>query len=146
MGTSGIDVDLQIISTVYAADPATDEAITADLLTLEMHDLMSVSGMPTGSPQPSAALWVEGWTETITADQWRLQFAVADYCRNAAQEIWDDVDDTTTWDTAPDVAWDDITCAPPPATGTWNAVPARTRWDTVPDTITWDTAEELWPS
>lgn len=145
-GLEGVAVDLQLISLLSGVTPEQDQEATGDVLGLEMHDLVEVAGMPAGSPYTTTMLWVEGWTETISHQRWRISLAVSDYCRNAALEIWDDVDAAVTWDTAPDVTWDDITCSPPTGAGTWNDVPARTHWDTAPATITWDTAEDLWPS
>lgn len=131
---AGVAVDLQLIPEA-AATP------TAEVLNLEMSSLISIQEMPTGSPYTETILWVEGWTETITWGAWRIDLAVSDYCRTAAQEIWDDVDATTTWDTAEDITWDDVGCVPPTTAGdSWNAVPSAEHWDTVDPTITWDTA------
>lgn len=136
----GVAVHLQMIPD----DAATS---TGEVLDLEVSSLISVASMPVGSPYTETVLWVEGWTETIASGAWRIEFAISDYCRTAALQTWDDVDATTTWNTAPDISWDDVGCVPPVVAGdSWNAVPAATHWDTVPATITWDTAEALWPS
>ena len=73
--------------------------MTGAILGLEIHDLVSVVGMPYGSPINPSYLYIEGWTETITFDSWHLEFATSDYCQTAAAETWDEVDATTTWHT-----------------------------------------------
>lgn len=136
---SGIAIYLELIGKL-GADVLDDATATNAVLALEMHDLVSVTGMPAGSPYTSATLWVEGWTETITWSSWRISYAVSAYCRTSAEPRWDDVPAATTWDTIADITWDQATCLPPaPPSGTWNDIPSTLRWDQIPAGTTWDT-------
>lgn len=129
--------------------PASDAGLVDDLLGLEVHSLMSVTGLPAGSPRTSALLWVEGWTETIEAaigggvGAWRIDFATSDYCATGAIPRWDDVPSAQTWDTMdPAKTWDGISCLPPTVSrGRWDDVAASAKWDQQGAAITWDT----WP-
>lgn len=97
--------------------PTEDAAYTAAILNLEMNDLVSVVGMPYGSPINPSYLYIEGWTETISFDTWQVDFAVSDYCQTGSAETWDELDSSTTWHTYPggsDVTWDLLPCHPPP--------------------------------
>lgn len=129
------------------AVPGLDEAATRVLLGLEMHALISVTGLPSQGPASTATLWVEGWTEKISslgdtgAGSWELVLAVTAYCRTSALVRWDDVPATITWDTIDSaMTWDAVYCLGPPAPGgdRWHDVPANLRWDTVPASVTWD--------
>jgi hypothetical protein len=124
-----------------------DAERTRELLELlEMHTLLSITGLPEGSPATSALLWVEGWRETIEgvpggAIAWSVAYATSDYCRTAAPPLWDDLPASMTWDTVdPARTWNSAVCIPPePSRGRWNDVPASLRWDTVDPAATWDT-------
>lgn len=131
---SGIAIDLSL--------ERVDAGMTAELLALEMHDLVSVTGLPAGSPYTAANLWVEGWVEEITGDSWTIALVTSDYCRSAAELRWDDVPPEYPWDTFPDITWDETSCVQPPLPeGSWDDIPATLRWDQIADTITWDTWE-----
>lgn len=118
---------------------------TAVLLGLDMHSLIALTGLPSiGHAPTSAALWVEGWRETWTADAWDLELWVTGYCRTSPPPTWDRVPNTVTWanvaDTYGDITWDDATCLGPlPSQGRWADVPATLRWDKVPAATAWDT-------
>lgn len=128
---------------VALQSPGVDAALTADLLALEVHDLMQLTGMPAGAPMTGAIVFVEGWTETIEPGAWELALAVSDYCRTVPAPAWDDVSPGWAWDGIdPGLTWDSITCLPPFVSdypGRWVDVPASERWDTVAAAITWDT-------
>lgn len=125
---SALPVDLKGLS----------DAETADVLGLEMHALVMLTGMPVVSPNvpTSAALWVEGWSERLSWDAHDIELHVSGYCRTVPAPRWDDVDNTITWDTAA-MTWDESACfGPPVLTDRWTDVPASTRWDTAVGT--WD--------
>lgn len=117
-----------------------DAALTDELLRLEVHSLISLTGLPSSAPAASAQLWVEGWAETITGGSWLLALAVSDYCRSAPAPEWDDIAPAYTWDSMPaELTWDATTCLPPPMpTGRWADVPADMRWSTVEPALEWD--------
>jgi hypothetical protein len=129
---------------VMAALPVDVEALsaadTATLLGLEMHSLLRLTGLPlVGNAPTTAALWVEGFTETLAWGVHDLELSVSGYCRTAPAPRWDDVDPALTWDGAHGT-WDQAVCFGPPIPGdTWADVPASLRWDAVPVGITWDT-------
>jgi hypothetical protein len=95
---SGVELRLELLTEVL--DPADDLATTLTLLGLDVHALLSITGMPAGSPYTSALLFVEGWHETIRWGHWQLALVVSDYCRTAPAPRWDDVDPGWTWDAA----------------------------------------------
>jgi hypothetical protein len=113
---------------------------TATLLGLEMHDLIAITGLPSAGTVPtSTSLWVEGWTETLAWGVHDLELVVSGYCRTSPPPRWNDVNPSTTWDTAQGT-WDDATCLGPlPNLGRWDDVPATLRWDQVPPETTWNT-------
>lgn len=122
-----------------------DHDTTAAVLSLVMHSLITLTGMPVvipGTPA-TAALWVEGWTETLRYGDHELELVVSGYCRTSPPTRWDDVDPTWTWNAIPsNPSWDDASCfGPPTAYGRWSDVPASLRWDATPPTTTWDS----WP-
>jgi hypothetical protein len=121
-----------------------DEAETIALLGLTMHSLVRVTGLPTiGNAPTTAALWVEGWQETLAHGVHDIELSVSGYCRTAPAPRWDDVDPSMAWDTARGT-WNDAVCFGPQIPGdTWADVPASTRWDGVPGGITWDTWEPV---
>jgi hypothetical protein len=122
--------------------PGVDHALTTALLGLEVHDLLSVTGMPAGAPMTGAYVFVEGWQETIDPGAWHLDLIVSDYCRTAPAPQWDDVAPGWTWDTVDaGMTWDAITCLPPYTVGypdRWVDVPSSERWDTVAPAVSWD--------
>jgi len=126
----GLELDMDLLDLVQ----------TEDVLTLDVHSLLSVTGLPESSPQTSAVLWVEGWAEIIDPGGWVIAFNTSDYCRTAAAPFWDDLPPAVTWDSIdPVLSWDDARCMPPePPRGRWNDVPSSVRWDTVDPTTTWD--------
>ena len=133
----GVEVDLAILG----------HQITADLLDLDVHDLISLTGFPEGSPATSAYAWVEGWRESVAGvdggASWQIGYAVSDYCRTSAPPRWDDLPASQTWDAMdPARTWDRASCVPPqPSRGRWNDAPASLRWDTIDPAATWD----AWP-
>jgi hypothetical protein len=115
---------------------------TAQLLGLEMHDLIQVTGMPAIGAAPTAAnMWVEGWHERLAYGVHEMELAVSGFCRTTPPPRWDDVPPGTTWDTMNQaMTWNDAVCMGPiPDTKTWDSTPATTRWDSVPASVTWDT-------
>jgi hypothetical protein len=116
---------------------------TIAVLSLDMHSLVTLTGLPVAGEAPtSAALWVEGWTERLAFGEHDIELAVSGYCRTVPAPRWDDVDPNWTWDTTnpASLTWDDATCMGPlPNRGRWADVPASLRWDRVPAGTTWDT-------
>lgn len=118
-----------------------DETETTTLLSLEMHDLIRVGGLPATGPTPTSIVaWVEGWTESLAWGLHEIELIVSGYCRTNPPARWNDVPDTYTWDTFPaDRSWDSMFCFGPPANlGMWDQVAATTRWDQVPADVSWD--------
>ena len=119
--------------------PGLDAGQYATILTLDVHSLLRVTGLPATGPTPTSLVsWVEGWTERLAWDVHEIELTVSDYCRTAPGERWDDVDPSVTWDTAQGM-WDE--CHGPVADqGRWDDVAATTRWDQVPADVSWDEA------
>jgi hypothetical protein len=117
-----------------------DPARTDALLALDVHGLVTLTGLPAAGAAPSTAhLWVEGWTERLAWGEHDITLAVSGYCRTAPAPTWNDTDPAWTWDTVLGT-WDDASCMGPPLQlGRWDDVPASTRWDLVAPAITWDT-------
>lgn len=112
------------------------------LLSLELHSLVALTGLPAIGSAPTAAnLWVEGWKETLTFGGHELELVVSGYCRTVPPPRWDDVDPTWLWNAIPPtLTWDAIACLGPPINiGRWNDQPATLRWDQLDPTVTWDT-------
>jgi hypothetical protein len=122
-----------------------DDARTVAALGLDMNGLVAVTGLPVAGAAPTTAtLWVEGWTETLTADAHDFVIAVSGYCRTVPPPRWDDVDPSRTWDAMGTLTWDDIACLGPAVDyGRWNDVPASMRWNSVDPSRTWDTWESV---
>ena len=116
-------------------------AQTQTLLGLEMHSLISVTGLPAaGSVPTSAALWVEGWSETLAWGAHELELVVSDYCRTVPPPRWNDVNPATTWDSVGTTTWDAAMCLGPQVNyGRWDDQPASLRWDQLDPAATWDT-------
>lgn len=119
-----------------------DQATYELMLGLDMHSLITLTGLPTIASAPTTAhLWVEGWKETLSYGGHELELAVSGYCRSSAPPRWNDMDPAWTWDTlAPTVTWDSASCLGPPVNvGRWDDQPATLRWDQIAPTTTWDT-------
>jgi hypothetical protein len=116
------------------------EADTATLLGLDMHGLIELTGLPSAGTAPTtAALWVEGWSESLGWGEHEITLTVSGYCRTVPAPRWNDIDPELLWDGTPGT-WDDATCLGPPVShGRWDDVPASTRWDLLPPAMTWDT-------
>lgn len=79
-----------------------DAARYAALLDLEMHALITVTGLPTiGGAPTTAQLWVEGWREELSYGTHALALVVSGYCRTAPAPQWDQVDPAWTWGSGP---------------------------------------------
>jgi hypothetical protein len=120
-----------------------DAAHTAQVLGLEMHALMQITGFPViGSTPTIGNLWVEGWRERLAYGVHEIELAVSGYCRTAPPPRWNDLDPAWTWDTiSPALTWDGAVCLGPmpPRYDIWDGVPASVRWDDIAPSVTWDT-------
>jgi hypothetical protein len=118
-----------------------DPARTNALLSLEMNDLLGLTGLPAAGNVPtSALLWVEGWDEHLAWGVHEIELVVSGYCRTAPAPRWNDVGEEAIWDNQGSLTWDDATCLGPiPSQGRWDDVPASLRWNQVPAATTWDT-------
>jgi hypothetical protein len=68
------------------------------LLSLDMHALVTLTGLPAIGTAPTVAnLWVEGWKETLTFGQHDIELVVSGYCRTVPAPRWDDVDPSWLW-------------------------------------------------
>lgn len=134
-----------ILATLPVDVAGLDPDRTAALLALDMHDLLTVTGLPAAGTVPTTAtLWIEGWAETLSAGVHELELVVSGYCRTSPPPRWNDVAPEWTWNTVKPagLTWDDATClGPQPSRGRWDDVAASTRWDSVPAATTWDTWE-----
>lgn len=132
-----------VLTGLPIAMPDLDLDRTRALLDLDLGSLISLTGLPSvGGAPTTAALWVEGWGETLTFDGHDIALYVSGYCRTVPSPRWNDLDPAWTWDTvSATLTWDDATCLGPPVNfGRWDDWPASTRWDMVPITTTWNTA------
>ncbi len=114
----------------------------AKLLGLELGDLVQITSWPTSGPQQLGRLWVEGWTETITATSWRLVLSVTPYGRTGPAARGVDVNPATTYATFGTLTWAQLASWDPGVvtTGKWMGTPAATTWATAP-AVTW----AAWP-
>lgn len=124
-----------------------DTPTTLAVLDLDVHDLITLTGLPVAIPggtPATAALWVEGWSETLRYGDHELELVVSGFCRTSPPTEWDDVDPSWVWDSmGATTTWDDAACLGPPTVyGRWADVPASLRWDGTPPTTTWNT----WPA
>jgi hypothetical protein len=130
---------------IMAALPVDVEGLSAQetdaLLSLDMHDLIRLTGLPSlGTAPTSAVLWVEGWTERLSYGAHEMTIAISGYCRSSPPPLWDDVSPSWTWNTIPPYTWDETMCLGPQADlGRWADIPASKRWDELPPAQTWDT-------
>lgn len=112
------------------------------VLSLDMHSLISLTGLPAiGQAPTSAVLWVEGWKEHIEYGVHDIEFSVSGFCRTAPPPRWDDINPAWTWDNVdPSLTWDQTVCLGPLVNlGRWSDQPATLRWQTIkPSTLTWD--------
>lgn len=68
------------------------------LLALDMHSLLTLTGLPSiGAAPTSGTLWVEGWKEELTWGGHTLELVVSGYCRTTPPPRWDDVDPAWQW-------------------------------------------------
>jgi hypothetical protein len=128
-----------VLSDLPIAVKDLDLAQTRALLGLDVHSLLDVTGLPTAGTVPtSAALWVEGWDETLRWGDHEMVLVVSGFCRTSPAPRWNDVDPAMTWDSAPG-SWDDASCLGPSVNrGRWDDLPASTRWDQIPPATTWN--------
>jgi hypothetical protein len=123
--------------------PSLDVAQYDALLTLDMHSLVVLTGLPSlGRAPTNANMWVEGFTETLSYGTHDFTLTVSGYCRTAPAPAWDEIHPDTTWDSvSPSITWDDASCfgGPPVNLGRWNDAPATLRWDQLDPAETWDT-------
>lgn len=131
---------------VMAALPVDTDGLDEDryllLLGLDVHSLVTLTGLPAiGTAPTSAALWVEGYREVLTYGGHEIELVVSGYCRTAPPPRWDDLDPSWQWDALPEsLTWDEAACLGPPVEfGRWNDQPASLRWDQIAATATWDT-------
>jgi hypothetical protein len=121
--------------------PGLDPVRYDALLGLDMHDLLSLTGLPSlGTAPTSANLWVEGWKESLTWGTHEIELVVSGYCRTVPPPRWDDLAPSWRWDDLdPAMTWDSAACFGPPINiGRWNDQPATLRWDQIAPTQTWD--------
>jgi hypothetical protein len=119
-----------------------DEADTVILLSMDVNDLLEVTGLPVVGTVPTAtSLWVEGWTERLAYGVHELELNVSGFCRTAPPPEWDRVPPVWTWDSmGTAVTWDSASCfGPIQSVGRWVDVPASTKWDQLTPDQTWDT-------
>ena len=117
-----------------------DGGDTEALLSLDLHDLVRITGMPAIGTAPTAsALWVEGWRERLAYGVHEFELAISGFCRTSPPPRWDDLSPERTWNNTPTtLTWNDITCLGPQADlGRWADVPASKRWDDL-TTTQWD--------
>ena len=76
-----------------------DAAQYEALLGLDMHSLVTLTGLPgLGTAPTSAHLWVEGWREELAWGTHELELVVSGYCRTVPPPRWDDVASSWQWD------------------------------------------------
>jgi hypothetical protein len=130
------DVDTMALELVRGVPPE----LAAQLLALEVSDLLQVTGFPTDAPLQLGRLWVEGWSETITAESWTIVLAVSPYGRTGPAARWADVPADVTWaDVDPALSWAGAASWDP---GTvpddrWVGTPHNLTWADVDPGLTW---------
>lgn len=112
---SGVGINLELISKLDGITEADDIERTAAMLGLEIHDLVSITGLPYGSPLNPAYLFIEGWTESVEWGSWHIELATSDYCRTGALGAWDEADPFYTWNNYYETTttWNNLPCTPP---------------------------------
>jgi hypothetical protein len=128
---AGLTVDL--LRTVPAE-------VARQLLAVEFGDLLAVTGFPESGPFVTRKVWIEGWTETISARGWRLAFDTSDYAQTGPTARWADIPSTLTWADVPaDLTW--LASAGfdfgTEDAGRWVDLPADVTWADVPADLTW---------
>lgn len=87
-----------------------DDAKYQQLLSLDMHSLLTLTGLPAiGSAPTSANLWVEGWKETLAWGVHELELQVSGYCRTSVPPTWDNVAPSWLWGSHTEVARNRLT-------------------------------------
>lgn len=90
-----------------------DSPTTLTVLALEIHSLIQVLLPPAGEAPTAAAVFVEGWEETISAGVWEFVLSVSDVSRSVPGTNWDEVDPALRWDDVdPALTWDSIMTEP----------------------------------
>lgn len=75
-----------------------DDARYDQLLALDVHSLVNLTGLPAiGAAPTTATLWVEGWKETFAYGSHVIELVVSGYCRTVPAPRWDDVDPGWLW-------------------------------------------------
>lgn len=108
---SQLDVDLIRYDGTAGISPAQ----AAVLLALEQADLLVVRDFPVGGPFAAARLLLEGWTEHVSRNGWRLGLNVSDRDLALPGPTWEQLPPTLAWsDIAPTDTWLDLTDYPTP--------------------------------
>lgn len=130
----GLTVDL-----LRTLDPAQAAALLqADLPAI----LLTLTGFPAEGPFITGRVWVEGWTETLTRDHWRLALDVSEYGETAPAPRWADVPTSYTWATMPaDLSWLGAVSWYPGDAGAGRYLDQASDldWDAVNPALTWAT-------
>ncbi len=126
----------------------------AELLALDVNALIGLTGMPAPVPFASSHLWVEGWAEAYTRNEWRMRLSVSARGLTGRSARWIDVPATYVpegglgapepmdWN-APSFAglpWLAVAgwwTAEEPTEGRWADVPASLLWGNYPPTVDW---------
>lgn len=80
----------------------TDPAKRLAILEFDQGAQLAVDGFPTSGPLAAARLWVEGWTEEVTATAWRVDLQVSSYLAGGPGIAYLDIPDALTFDAVPD--------------------------------------------
>jgi hypothetical protein len=68
------------------------------LLGLDMHSLLTLTGLPSlGTAPTSATLWVEGWKEELAWGAHDFELVVSGYCRTSPPPLWDELSPALLW-------------------------------------------------
>lgn len=111
------------------------------LAALEVGSLIAVTGFPQSGPFVAARLYVEGWTESWSADGWRLDLDVTEYGLTGPALRWADLPLTELWSTTVDQTWLAAVgwYLGEPAGGRWLDESAGEQWTEVGTVRTWAT-------
>lgn len=130
------------VDVLRTVDPATAWL----LMQVDTGSLLTLTGLPTNGPGGSTVrVFVEGGSETITRDSWRMALNVSDYELSAPGLAWQDVPAGITWADLPaGVSWLGSSSYRPENTGPprWVDLPARRSWSDLAqsgDHRTWTT-------
>ena len=116
---------LDALSAVLLGTGAVPAAQALLLLRLELADLLTATGLPGEGPLSSAQLHLEGYTETITRDSWRLALDVTDRRDTGAPQRWTDYPSA---DYLPPYDYDTNTQPARDPSFTWADFPAWLDW------------------